>query len=373
MQGSEEGMPWKIEKEKLKKALAILDLVPPQPGLPSSEFFRIEGREGRTVWTVASNVTGIIEIIGKGKWPYKEPFYLDRRLFTPFVTVETKSKFPFEFKEGLWVRQGKRKAQFDKQAKISGYGFEPDGKLLEKVNLSEHIKELVYCARDCATEDPITPQLNCVYIQPNGKGTEVYATNQKIVYQGHSKTKAGIKKPIPMPLFLVTLIGHKELQEIHWKEKTMTLQFPKGQIWQTVSSKAAKGFPVESIKENMLKIQNYPLLFTIDSKRFVDILERLAGYLGAVKRQDWVLKLTGEKDNNEIKLSSRVPTGEFREIVKAARIFQDFNVEWPFDMVLPVFQYIKTRKESTVEVRSRKGITYVTSKDVRLAIPEREK
>jgi len=344
-------MTWQVDKDKLLKTIDILALVPPNPGVPSSEFFKVIRKENVLTLSVASVVTGQVKLAGTGTFPFKR-FYLDRKLFIPFVQaskdLQTSSPFVFEAvdEKTLLVIHGSRRAQFCAQEKITGYGIAPKDALLDKVVLDKTTRNLIYCARDIAPNDPSTPHLNCVFAQPNGTGLDIFATNQKVIFHGHAEARARVK--IPFPLNLVPLLGSDALNEIHWRETIVSLNFDNGHIWQPISAKAKVTFPTAQIKEAFNQPQT--LLFRTSCEKFGTVINRMCSYLGAVRREDWILKLSCGEGHSAVALSCEIPNSLFKERLKVGAAIKPFKMNWPLNMLAPVFEYLATDKKHDVTV-----------------------
>lgn len=369
---------WIVDKATLVAAVKILNLVPARPGILSSEFFQIQAKGGTAKFAIASEIKGEYEIKGKGLWPFEKNFYLDRRVFVPFVlqaaTVRTDSPFHFYANgKSLVLRHGKRKAQFDGQPALKGYGFEAEEltkKVRSRLELTEHAKFLIRCAMNCAQNDHSTPHVQCVYVQPNGSTVNIYATNGKLMYQAKSKDKIKPPIPIPFPLFLVGLLEHEELIEAQWKESYVTLIFKHGQIWQPVSASAKTKFPHSTIDFYVKKSAKHPALFVASTKKFSAIISRLGQYLGAVRRQDWMLVIEGNKGSKDILLTSEVPQTVFKEkLTLESELKQSFKIYWPLDMLVPVFEFLKPKDKGEMSVRLMKDCSYVSTTDINLVIP----
>lgn len=356
--------------------------MPARPGILSSEFFQIIAKgNGVLHFSIASEIKGEYNVKGKGIWPFKENFYLDRRVFIPFVLEASniKSDSPFSFRavgKSLLVRNGKRKARFDGQPPLKGYGFEQNEakkKLKSRLELTEHARFLIHCALSCAANDHATPQLKCVYVQPIGKIVNIYATNKTIQYQAKSKDQIKPAIPIPFPLFLVGLLEEEAITEVQWRETYVALVFKQGQIWQSVSSSARKKFPHSSIDFYIKKSSKASALFDVPTKKFAQVISRLGIYLGAVRRQDWLLTIEGEKGGKEIKLTSTVPQTVFDEkLALDNELRTSFRIHWPLDMLLPVFEFMKTKDKGNMQVRLLKDCSFVSTADINLVVPGKE-
>jgi hypothetical protein len=365
---------WTVSKDVLLEAVDVMSLVPSQPGVPSSEFFRIIRKGKACKFCLSSIVSGEISVVGKGRFPFKI-FYLDRKVFLPFVGVakELRGDLPFVFTakgKHLLVMHGKRRAVFNASTKVMGYTFQPNEKLQSKVVLDQKARKLITCARDCSPNDTVSPVLNCVYIRPYNKGLGVYATNTLVMFKGRASAK--ISPRIPLPLGLVPLLGSEQLKSVHWRKRLVALHFSCGNVWQPVSAKALKRFPVSAIEKVMQRAQAYPLLFKVKSQRFGKVIARLGMYLGAVRRQDWVLELVGIAGKRSVKLVSNVPGSSFKEVVVAsAPMKKDFALTWPLSNLLPVFEYLASSRQP-IAVRSKGGISYVSTPTVQVSIARKK-
>lgn len=200
------------------------------------------------------------------------------------------------------------------------------------------------------------------------------ATNQQLVYSAKTKVVISTKDSIPFPLFLVPFLGDERLVSVMWEKRFVALRFPTGMIWQSVNTKARKEFPADAIREHMKGIDKHPLMFEVDAKRLGKIVARILGYLSAVRRQDWVLDLSGKRGERRIYLSSAVPQCTFREKVRLiAPCEHDFRISWPLDMLGPVFEFLTAKDKGDITVRSQKtGTSYMTGSEVSVAIPRRK-
>lgn len=361
------------------EAIALLNLIPARPGILSSDFFRITNLgKGKIHVSVASEIKGEYTIQGQGQWPFAVDFYLDRRVFVPFVVqaASIKSDAPFNFRsdaKSLVVRNGKRGAEYNSAPPLRGYGLEENEatkKIKSRLELTDHARFLIRSALSCAASDHSTPQLTCVYVAPKGGILSIYSTNRTILYQARSKEIVKPETPIPFPLFLVDLLEHPDLVEVQWRESYVALIFPRGKIWQSVSVHARKKFPASTINHYISQGNKLPVLFTIPIQKFVTPLLRLGAYLTAVRRQDWLLTISGEIGGKELKLTSKVPQTVFSERIKLeAPLTRSVSLNWPLDMLLPVFDFLgKKDKGDNIEVRLLKDRSYVSTADVNLVI-----
>lgn len=372
---------WTADKADVLTMASVVDSIPSRPGLPTSLFFQVEPKKKNVSFKITAEATAEVMLPGDGHWPQSETFYLDRRMFLPFVLAakDLQNDHPFEFtakEKQLVVRNGKgRVGWFDCNPTIHGYGFPHKSDSVSVLQLDDKLRGLIYGARECATADIVTPQLNCVYIEPTKSGVEVLATNQKLMFRGVIDTKMKVRTHIPLPLQLVQLLGSPELQQVRWKEKSVELVFPNGRIWQSVSHQARKSFPADVIRKYMDEGNKAPVVFKVPSKRLAHVLDRLCFYLTSVRRQDWSLKMSGKKNEHWLTLTTNVATSRFQERVKLDRPLKvDVAMDWPLDMLEPIFAYLNTQKDVSMTVRVNKlGRSFVQSGPISLVIPRKKK
>jgi hypothetical protein len=325
-----------------------------------------------------------VDLIGTGDWPKPAGyFYLNRQIFTPYVQAakEIKNKSPFEFYlsgKMLVVRHGRRrKAKFSTQPTIDGYGQALEAKSLMALTVSDHAKRLINCARNCASIDQLKPESHCVFIHSRNGTTNIMSRNKKVLFRAHTKGD-GEQKVIPMPLFLATLLGARQLKEVEWNKGVVVLRFPGGAIWQPVAAKAHE-FPRDAILARMKEGEAKPVLFRIETRRLATALQRLGLYLQAMKREDWVLELRGKKGAEEVELFAEIAHSDFLERVAIdGALPQDIKLQWPLDMILPVMDYVGlAHKKLWLEVRlwavkNRLGqqtkASYVKTGDIQLVV-----
>jgi hypothetical protein len=362
---------WEISRDRLLKGLKILDLVPEKVGLSASEFYRMQGKNDKVIISVASYIMGEITLTGKGNWPTKHSFYIDRRVFTPFVyaslAIKNKNTFQFEIKDNtLIVKHGSRKAEFISQKNVKGYGSLK--KILKEkeseVPISDNLSELLLCGQNCAVSDSVVPHLNCVYVNKGNIAIEAFAASEKVFYMGVGDSKQGkVKASVPFPLFLIKLLSEETLEKISWRGNYIVLKFEKGIIWQPISAEAVKKFPLRKIQKYAKRADKMPVTFTASSRRLSKLMVRLGYYLQAVRRKDWVVKINGKKNKKLILISTNIAGAKFNEkIVTTDKLKKDVKLEWPLDVLEPVFNFLTTKTKKLgmiVRTDEKHGVSYL--------------
>lgn len=373
------GAVWSANKETLLSVLEIVNLVPSRPGISASEFIRVTPNKETLTFELTSEVCAKVTVKGNGEWPFKGRFFIDRRLLIPFLSVakDIKSDAPFEFfkeDEGyLGVRHGRRKASFEKMADIqSGYGELPDIKGAE-VKLSDDIKRFLECAATCASPDPATPELNCVYIHAGEKRSTVLSYNQIVMFCGSTSAKDRPTQSVAFPLFLIPFLSSEHLKRVTWSKKDVILHFDCGTIWQTVPLKAAKEFPCKQLID--IAKEKSPEVFVLECKSFSTMVSRLVLYLGAVRRQDWLLEITNRsKKKDMLDFEVRIPQGSFRERLKAkVNNEAELNEVWSLDTLFPIFNYFASKKDESISVHfDKKSPYHLVSGNVTIVVSRKQ-
>lgn len=366
----------------------MLDMVPEKLGIPSSEFIWIRGKGPKITLSLTSYIGGEIDLVGKGEWPVEGNFYIDRRTLFPFVYAakEIKDKHTFQFerkKKELLVSHGKRKTVLTSQSNVQGYGSLK--KILKHHEVSSFpssdvLRELLLCGKNCAQSHTIEPKLDCVYVSKGSGGSvgiEAFASSDKVYYLGKGKLdKGSIKKSIPFPLYLIDLLNMKELQTISWRGSYIILTLTNGIIWQPISDAALKDFPVRGIRSHANRAVKLPITFTASSRRFSRIMLRMSGYLQGVRREDWVVGISGKRKDLSLSVTTNIPGAKFSDKISIPqRLKKDFKMEWPLNMLEPVFDFLskKTKKLGImVRIDRKHGISYISAGQFWLAVPARQ-
>jgi hypothetical protein len=370
---------WEVRRDVLLEAIRLLDLVPSQSGIPSSDFFLVTTETGQPgyVWmSTAAGAVANVRLEGVGDWPYSKPFYLDSRLFSPFVSTfrEIKNKAQFEFsrsKNELRVRCGKPFMDFSAQPSVMGYGDTPKLDSASKLQIPEGLLALIKCAAAYAASEAESPHLSCVWLMPQKGYLEVMATNQKILFRAKYRgSEWPISSPIAFPLPMLGVIQAEGLRKLVWSNPCVFAQFRKGIVWQTTSRKASMDFPEGDIQEVMARGRKLAPAFRANATRFARVVERLSAYLQYVRKEDWVLNITGTKGSEQLFLISRLPHAVITEYLRVLEpLKSSFTFDWPLDQLGSIFKFAGS-VEGAVEVRLEPdaGMSFVKCGPIELAM-----
>ncbi len=328
-----------IDRDALINTVEVLDLVPQQAGIPTSDYIRFTLRKDSLEMALASVVVGMTRVPGKFApfLPHVSEFFLDRRLFLPFILAGKKRKASFRMgfnPDNILVKQGSREALFAMNAEaVNGYGKWTDISTLKEIKLSQELRNMLLASIECATSDPSMPQLNCVYIGD----TLVLASNQTVLFVGKSKKASGMK--FPFPVAIVPLLGSVLVKGVGVEGDKVILDCGCGYLEGMVSAKTKTDFPRKTIESVVEKGSKWPLLANLPADRLHSMFGRFIGYLSGVRREDWLVKL--EITGTVVKATVKINNGKFDESMTLDHPAKlDGTVEWPLDLVAPVIEYM---------------------------------
>jgi hypothetical protein len=378
MKAKKSEQEWNVSKSDIEYALSIIDNVPSKNGMVSSEFIRVSGRNKTTVFALGAELAA--EAYLPIEYPFSKPIYLDRRLFEPFVACG--KEMPIDVytmamkKKGvLSVKHGKRSAVFGVHKKVSGYSELPEyPEDAKTMRIYESWTKAMGCAVACATDDPVAPNLNCVYILPvNAKELRLYASNIKVVFIGRGTTKKAPKHPIAFPLMLARKLEGNDMETITWDDKSATASSERGALWQPVKSAARKKFPVAELDGLVEKLSATKPVMMLNAEEISEAAVHIANYLTAVSREDLILKIRASKDDVRARFISGTGDTQFTEhitLLKPAKA--DVSLSWPLDEVLPALEFSKNQGNAAIHL-SEDGISMFATEDIKLVVAKESK
>lgn len=353
-------MNWsEMEKDDLLKAVSVLELVPLRAGVPSSDFIKMVPRKNSLEMSLSSVVTAVVRSTWKPTLSFTGDLFIDRGLFSAFVLAgkNWKGNFKLSLDEGrLYVRQGSRKAEFSlRHEPLGGYGKWMDRDGLKEIKLSDELKKLLLASNSCATGDPSMPHLNCVYIG----GRLVLSTNATSLFVGIRQKEDALK--IPFPVGIIPLLGGELVDSVGVDGDRVLLDCGCGFIEGTVSALAKRDFPKRSVVETIKKAREWPTLVRLPAEKLTRMFTRLVGYLGTIKREDWLVSLNIEDE--KVTASVTVQQGQFQESMAVEGLKATLHpLQWPLDKIMPVMEYISSETELLrVRADEKKKTPYLLS------------
>lgn len=369
---------WTIAKEALEGALAIVNNVPPRNGIKASEFIKISREEKDAAsFSLTSDVMAKAVVRTGDLFPWKKNLFLDRRLFSPFVDMGKESRSPlytFILKSNgsILVKHGGRKAIYEKPSEVTGYENLPNIDDIKTSALDKEWIDLVDAAKQCATDDPVSPQFNCVFLNPTKNGLEIYSGNGRVVFQGKASKTKSLKTPIAFPLLLVEALLLENAQKLLWTRKFAMISFPKGKIWQAVKIAAQKNFPLDDARSMVRAAKKDPVVMILPASTMSRVANRIASYVAALSRESLVLSIVLEKGSRTASIESGSEQSKFHEMVRLSkRATVSTTIEWPLEHVMPILLFCKEDGQMKLHL-STEGRTCLATNTVSLIVARRE-
>ncbi len=321
-----------ISGTKLSAVVKMLDFVPIVAGVASSTIVQLKPSKGnKVVMAAASSLSGkaVISVDGEiGK-----TYYLDRRLFFPWVLADPRGKTykVQETDKGVTFVHGRRKFEAISFTPVIGYGNTVQGEV--QVQFSDQQRKSVKVASKYAVRDPSVRQLSCVHIH-NGN---VYSSNELAIFCYRSKEES--LADVTLPFLIADLVDSPDLKTIQVGDKGCCLHYPVGSLSLPGYAKSKEGFPIKAVRERFSEAAEYPLLFRASCKHMFEALKRFQAYVASLNKQELILRIHGfsTNDGSVISIKCDAPQGEFKETVKIqAGKKVPFNCEWLFDLLAPL-------------------------------------
>lgn len=370
---------FRVEREKLVEWMDILQLVPAVQSAQSSEKIMIEPKKYGARFTLAASAAGYVDVKGKGKWPFKNTIYIDRRLFMPFVSVakdiHSKSDFVFSANgKDLKVRNGTRKVEMGCAAPVKGY-YPMGRKSLAEIKVEKAFSALLKSARICVEQEGVDPIFNCVFIKKSGSKMMLYAKSTHHWFRAKIKTKCRLGENFPFPPESIGVLEDPRLKKIEVNDRQIIFDMGSGKIWQELSIKAKKKYPHKEFDNIVSDMEKAKTAFVADSNKFAIVLGRMASYLSSVNRQDWVVKLLGKKNGKaSMEISTTVNKTTFKERLDLSKVpTLDFDVDWPLKYALPILESVAEKDHDVRVAFNDVKQSYVSMHGVEILVPRRSK
>jgi len=367
-----------IEVVDMQAALKVLDLVPSKSGMTASDFIRADlTHPNKASFHLTSDLMGVATAPARGRWLPKTPYYIDRRLFQPFVVSvplnehkddNRRKTSPFVWYEKdkkICISWGNRKLELENAPDAAGYGYFTRLEKLKRLQIDKKLVGALLAASSCSTNDPSVPQLNCIYLH---KG-KVYATDNVSLFTAvHEVLKDA---HVPFPVSIVGTMSNELASSVYYGENVVTVLCKNGRVEQLVQVRAKDEFPFSEADERLKWSSRFKPIFSCKSSKFAEITSRLAVYLSGVRREDWVLKAQCEVGNTYVKLICDIAQGRFQETLKLkSSLDSTVVIEWPLDRLVEVFRYLGFLETDVVVKVEHPGnrMHVIEAGDVRLLV-----
>lgn len=350
--------------EVIKGIQQLLETVPAQPGVPSSVFVGLRIQKGLATFLLHSTVS----VEARVKTDLQDGFYsIDRRILFPFWDSLVDG-CKMTIKDGdLLLESRNRKAKIKIIEPNWSYGA-IDWKKFKSHELPEDFLEILSQVRLCATDDPVNPEINCVYVE-FGKKSYVFSTNDLILCTAAGEHMMKAADYWAVPIHLIDIFPKLKPSRILVYGHTMGIRTDFGSAWADAPEKAWKEFPAKRIKNIIVKSRKMPTLFSMEMPVFVELCDRFARYLGNIPKQEWALKVDVQS-KTEGQVSCKTSYASFSEAIKV-RGEKTGSVELNLGVIKPVFSNIGELKDRVMISQSENSICYMRTGQFEFMVSQR--
>lgn len=360
-----------VSQQKIHEAVSVINLVPTRSGIPCSEFMRLRKHGSQLKLALASEVFGEVAIPGEHgteDWT----FYLDRKLFVPFVlaSADLRSKAPFTFtidkNKSLRISNGRRTARFSPIEELEGYSSVKSTSGADLI-LTKKQRQILYLASRYATRDPTAANLNCVYLL---KGKAVISSTKYAIFYAEDK-QAPVS--LPLPLQIMDLLNSPVASKITTSKSYVVVVTAIGSVAQSLNEKA-KDFPKDAAIKLIREVEKYPFQFALSAVPFVEVASRLNQYVSGTVNRDIVIDISGAAGDKFLRVVCQAPQGTFKErFAIKSKLQSTFTCSWLMDSILPLTDSAADLGDIKVYFNVDKKTPYcLRAKNIRLLLTTRK-
>jgi hypothetical protein len=319
----------KIKVEAMKDALKVLNLVPVQSAVKSTEFIKFICDGTKVSLQLAGNVHGTADVVVENPC---DPFvvFVDRKQLLAFVGP-AKRELLVEFNETLNIRNGRRRAKLVSSEELKGYtGVEPlEGE--KSLKMSDELTTALKLAQKYATEEATRPELNSIHISK--KYGKVMAADGQVLFTADVD---GLTLQTSLPVTLPELIAGGA--QIKVSKLGARILFAEGRILRTFNE-LWKKFPADKMVASMEALADSPEIGTMSAVVATQTIERLVSYVTSRTGETVTAKCTGLAGKPLLSLVVKETYGTFTEKIRLAEDpEQDFEFLCTPQTLLPFLQ-----------------------------------
>jgi len=298
----------KIKVDAMKAALKVLNLVPVQSAVRSTEFIRFACDGSKVNLQLAGNVHGTADVVVEDP---SDPFvvFVDRKQLFSFV-APAKRELIIEFDETLNIRNGRRRAKMVSSEPLKGYSnVEPlEGE--KGLKMSDGLTKALKLAQKYATEEATRPELNSIHISK--KHGKVLSADGQVLFAADVE---GLTLQTSLPVTLPELIS--DGAQIKVSKQGARIIFKEGRILRTFNE-LWKKFPAEKMVASMATLLESVEVGTVSALGASQAIERLVSYVSSRTGETVTATVSGSAGRPLLSLVVKETYGTFTEKIKLA-------------------------------------------------------
>ena len=334
----------KIPIEDCREAFKIVDQVDTQPGLPSSMFVRLAGKNSKFQLSLTGLCVGRATVAtdDPGEWSW----YVDRRIFGAFL-ASTKAKTVSldilgEAKDVLRLQSGRHKVSAAGMEAISGYAnWTP--KTVTELPLSPAMRKELVMLAEYAPTTAAADHLSAVYLV---KGYGVIATDSFVVA---ASIDPAITHTFPLPVVLsrsLTANG-TGTESLLLDKNGAGIRYNKGYLYQPQNQLCLSSYPLKKIQDVVTARLAIKPTLKVAAGVFRDALTRLRGFVFGADT-DLRIHCQPGKVPGSVLLTMDLAQGKVQTSMAVASAAENFETSWLVPKITPWVEYIAGLSDEVV-------------------------
>lgn len=324
----------RIQMEALSQAYRIVEAVGGHAGLLTSQFVRVQSRDGGLKLNLTGLAIGEATIPGaaielqKDQLP-KTDLYLDRRLFGGFLSMHKRAEtVRLLVKEnGVRLVSGTHKLDISGSSEFPGYQQWTATKRQTKVVLTEEELRQLVLLRRYTSETAAADHLNAICLVPGygALATDMFA--MAVVLDRKTRLQGFFPSLLPG-----MITGGAEA--VVEKHGTAVL-FPQGYLYQPVSENCAKQFPEQNLRQLVSVVGKASPVVSLPLKALRDVFGQLLGFVfGSTDYESAMVECVGDAAKGTVTMRLKLSQGRTERVFKH-KFPSDFSLLWSAKHVSP--------------------------------------
>lgn len=348
----------RISRDSLSRVVKILDLPTMPAGIAPATHIGIKSQKGGIQLCLSSDLS--VQVTLEGQEPLTLPtegLAVDRRAFMSFLNNSPlTSDYEFSMKEVgvLLIKQGSRHAKLQLTKPDWDYGEWPLAAPDMVLELTRDLLSILRCARICASDQPIVPQLNVVYVDIN-KALFVFSTNDLVACLGRCSYQGAGK--VLLPNNFIDILDYDNLNRVLVKGLVVGLEMGTTRIWAQAPEEASTLFPIDQLKKILVETRKTPVSLTCSAEALSHQCRVFCGYLSGAPKTDWVMRLSGSKGKN-LELVAETSYAKFKDSMEANVLQPSVKAQLNLDVMTPILELI-TKTGGVIELTATPSLCHI--------------
>lgn len=332
----------KIPTDDCREAFKIVDQVDNQPGLASSQYVHLTGKDSK----IQMRLTGLC--IGKAAIASGDPnewaWYIDRRILGAFLSSTKAKTVTIDVqKDILRLQSGRHKVSAAGMDAISGYGHWAPPKDLTRFPLDAALRKELALLGEYAPITAAADHLQAVYLV---EGYGIIATDSFIVA---ACLDPGVSFTFPLPVILsrsLTVNG-AGMEELLLDGKGAGIRYKKGYLYQPQNANCLTNYPLEKIQGVIAARQAIKPTIKVEAGVLFDALTRLNSFVFGADTDLHIICQPGTQPGTAL-LTMDLAQGKVQTTMAVTSAADAYQLSWLVPKITPWVEYINGLSDKIV-------------------------